>query len=179
MKLYVLDESDKRILEALYEQLAGSGSLTSTPGGLAAIPRASSVALPSSPDRSFSFWAKITGAAVLGDNKWQYSWTEQERTATGFQDLAGGRSGTTTAGFAINAVEANNSATGVQGNGYNIDGQIFTDNAGIGLKEIRGDPPRRMWVDVDNEGNVAYTFEGDNAIDGSCSDNPGVAFEVI
>ena len=47
-------------------------------------------------------WAKITGGDADG-----YSWTEQRRTATGFEDVPDGRSGTTTTNKAIGTDDEN------------------------------------------------------------------------
>lgn len=116
-----------------------------------------------------SFWAKITGNAADGTNKWKYAWTEQQRTASGWQDLSGGRTGTTTTGFAVNGIEANNDGTGIQGNSVDIDGTIFDDNTDLEIQPVQGDPVVRMWVDADSSGALAYTFEYVNAIDGECA----------
>jgi hypothetical protein len=119
--------------------------------------------------RNPSFWAKITGNAADGTNKWKYAWTEQQRTAAGWQDLTDGRSGTTTTGFAVNANEANNDGTGIQGNSIDIDGTVFDDNSDLELVAVQGDPVVRMWADIDSSGNTAYSFEYTNAIDGECA----------
>lgn len=116
-----------------------------------------------------AFWAKITGNAANGTNKWKYAWTEQERTSTGWQDLTGGRSGTTLADFALNSLEANNDGTGIQGNSIDIDGAVFTDNTDLEIQAVQGDPVVRMYVDLDvTAGGLAYSFEYVNAVDGEC-----------
>ncbi|MGB1125533.1 MAG: hypothetical protein ACPG4Q_10035 [Phycisphaeraceae bacterium] len=117
-----------------------------------------------------TFWAKITGNAANGTNKWKYAWTEQERTSTGWQDLTGGRSGTTLADFALNSLEANNDGTGIQGNSIDIDGAVFTDNTDLEIQAVQGDPVVRMYVDLDvTAGGLAYSFEYVNAVDGECA----------
>lgn len=115
-----------------------------------------------------SFWAKITGSLAMdgASNRWQYAWSEQVRTATGWETPAGGRSGTTEEGFALNSVEANNDGAGVQGHGVDIDGADYP--AGFALKPIRGEPVRRMWQEIDTDGNVCYSFEATNTDDGTC-----------
>lgn len=116
-----------------------------------------------------AFWAKITGNAANGTNKWKYAWTEQERTSTGWQDLTGGRSGTTTTDFALNSLEANNDGTGIQGNSIDIDGAVFTDNTDLEIQAVQGDPVVWMHVDLDvTAGGLAYSFEYVNAVDGEC-----------
>ena len=116
-----------------------------------------------------SFWAKITGNAADGTNKWKYAWTEQQRTAAGWQDLSGGRSGTTSTGFAVNANEANNDGTGVQGNSIDIDGTVFDDNSDLEIQPVQGDPVVRMWAELSSTNTLVYTFEYVNAVDGECA----------
>jgi len=119
---------------------------------------------------SWTFWAEITGnAAMAGEtNRWQYAWTEQARTATSMSDRTDGRTGTTSAGFALNSCEMNNDGSGVQGNSVDIDGAVFDDNTDLELQPVRGDTVVRMTGEVDDDGGVAYTFEYVNAIDGEC-----------
>lgn len=53
-------------------------------------------------------WIKIDGSAALGggtSNRWKYGWDEVEATADGWQVMTGGRSGTTTTDYALNALE--------------------------------------------------------------------------
>ena len=115
-----------------------------------------------------SFWAKITGSAALSgtDNRYKYAWTEQARTATGWTTPTGSRSGTTSDGYALNSVEANNDATGAQGNSIDIDGADFP--AGFTLQAVRGDPVVRMWQETADDGSVAFSFEYTNSVDGTC-----------
>lgn len=120
------------------------------------------------PGGSKSFWAKITGNTSDGTNKWKYAWTEQERTSTGWQDLSGGRSGTTSTNFAINSIEANNDGTGIQGNSIDIDGTIFDDNSDLEIQAVQGDPVVRMYGDLLSDGSLVYTFQYVNAVDGEC-----------
>ena len=121
------------------------------------------------PFHAESFWAKITGNAADGTNKWKYAWTEQQRTATGWQDLSGGRTGTTTTDFAVNANEANNSGAGVQGNSIDIDGTVFDDNSDLEIQPVQGDPVVRVWAEMSSTSTLVYTFEYVNAVDGECA----------
>jgi hypothetical protein len=121
------------------------------------------------PPTTSSFWAKITGNAADGTNKWKYAWTEQQRTATGWQDLSGGRSGTTSTDFAVNANEANNDGTGVQGNSIDIDGTVFDDNSDLEIQPVQGDPVVRVWAEMSSTATLVYTFEYVNAVDGECA----------
>ena len=115
------------------------------------------------------FWAKITGNAANGTNKWKYAWSEQERASSGWSDLSDGRSGTTSTNFALNSIEANNDGAGIQGNSVDIDGPVFTDNSDLEIQPVQGDPVVRMWEEPDTNGGVAYSFEYVNAIDGECA----------
>lgn len=110
------------------------------------------------------FPAKITAGTLDSGNQAQYSGTEQRRTSTGWEDLPDGRTFTA----AINGMEANNAATGVQGNGIDLDGQIFTDNSGLEMKPVRGQPVVRLYVEVTADGTEVYTLHSANAIDGEC-----------
>ncbi len=118
--------------------------------------------------RRRDFWAKITDSALISgaDNRYQYAWTEQQRTATGFQDLDGGRSGTTETGFAINSVEFSNAATGVMGNSVDHDAADYPP--GFSLQAVRGSPVVRMTPEYDSDKNICYTFAYENAEDGPC-----------
>ena len=80
------------------------------------------------------FWARITGSAEIGTTgKFTYAWTEQQRTADGWQDKSGGRSGTTSAGFAVT-------------------GRDFVITGSNG-------PIVRMYPETDASGNPCYSFE--------------------
>lgn len=81
-----------------------------------------------------SFWAQITGSAEIGTTgKFKYAWSEQERTASGWQAKTGGRSGTTSSGYAIT-------------------GRDFVVTGSNG-------PIVRMYPETDNAGAACYTFE--------------------
>lgn len=113
------------------------------------------------------FLAKITGNAVISANRWKYSWVEVRRIATGFEDMPGGRSGTTTVDYAINGAEANNAATGIMGNG--IDHSAVYYPPGFALKPVRGNRVVRMWIDFADDGTTYFTFtDADNAEEGAC-----------
>lgn len=116
-----------------------------------------------------SFLAQITDSESIGTNRWKYAWSEVRRTTLGFETVSGGRSGTLTSGYAINAIEANNDDTGTQGNSVDIDGAIFTANTGLAIQPAEGDPVVTMWMDYLADGTPSYTFEYVNAIDGECA----------
>lgn len=119
------------------------------------------------PGGTWTFHAKITGSTSLSTNRWKYAWTEVTRTATAWADTSGGRSGTTTTNFALNGMEANNDGTGIQGNGVDIDGTIFTDNTGLAIQPIQGSPVVAMEGRL-VDGVLMFTFFAVNAVDGEC-----------
>lgn len=118
----------------------------------------------------FTFDAKITGNAAIPSttNRWKYAWTEQVRTSTGWANATNARTGTTTTDYAINGFEANNSGAGIQGNGVDIDGAIFTANTDLEVQPIQGNPVVRMVCEVVG-GSTYYSFYAPNAIDGECA----------
>jgi len=164
--LYVLTEEAVTKLARVIERLAGTTN--NTPGGLIrTLDRV--LSQPNRTEREPGFWIKITGNATNGTNQWKYAWTEQVRTSTGWQNAANARSGTTSSDFALNACEANNSGSGVQGNSVDIDGQTFTDNSDLELQPVQGNPVVWARRGTDTSGNACLTFEYQNAIDGECA----------
>ena len=111
------------------------------------------------------FWAKPSSPTSDGTNKWTYTVTEQVYSATGWADLTDGRS----VSAVRNGMEANNDGTGIQGNGVDIDGTIFTDNTDLEIQPIQGDPV--VWVrrTYDTDGTAIYAFSMTNAVDGDCA----------
>lgn len=100
---------------------------------------------------------KITGAMPLAGqpNMWSYTYTEQKPGAPGlWVDKPGGQSGSN----AYNSMEANNSASGIQGNGIDLS----TLPAGSVLLPIRGNPV--VWATplVDCNGNPFLSFAAVN-----------------
>lgn len=125
------------------------------------------------------FWAKITGSTALDnggatyDNRYKYAWTEVERTTTGWQDKSGGRSGTTSTGFALNSIEANNpdddDTPCIMGNSVDHKGDDYP--AGFSLQAVRGTPVVRMHAEpaADDATVTVYTFAYVNSEDGTCN----------
>jgi hypothetical protein len=92
------------------------------------------------------FWASISGHTTVSGNanRFQYAWVEQRETPTGWEDLPGGRTGTTSARFALNSIEDNNPNTG---GGY--------DPVGTTADET---PVVWMRITYDTSGNPAWRF---------------------
>jgi hypothetical protein len=123
------------------------------------------------------FHARLTGAALLSGKtyRWGYAWTEVVLPAYGagedWTTLSGGRSGTTTVNYAVNAVEADNRAPVGATNGFaGLSYRIVTGETFLPLaagKDVGG----TQWGPVVRMSRTAsgrYVFEGENTIDGSC-----------
>lgn len=121
------------------------------------------------------FWAQITANYSVGNNIWNYSWVEQERIADGWQDLAGGRTGTAnTSTAAYNSIEANNNGAGMEGNSIDVDN--LAD--GFDLQPVQGDPV--VWMREDDvAGTTAYSFSYENAVDGECEPSYGTTITPV
>jgi len=110
------------------------------------------------------FPAQITGSTADGDNRWSYTFKEVAKSGTGYTDWTA----TDISGNARNLVEVGNSATGVQGNGVDVDGEDFPEGF-----EIQPCPTGtyvlmyRMLPNVD-EPVAEYWFGYENGIDGTC-----------
>jgi len=105
-------------------------------------------------------YAVVASATPWLANKWKYTCVEQEMTATGWQNLSSGRTFTA----CLNGYEANNSATGIQGNGVNVG----TLPAGFKLVPIRGNPVVELWQGTTAD-NVGWRFSEPNGVDGTCT----------
>ncbi|MEM6260163.1 MAG: hypothetical protein AAGI37_17950 [Planctomycetota bacterium] len=169
-KVYFLTEETIVKLSKVIERLAGTSGIANRPDGLNAALNAF-LEHPYQDRPELGMWIRVTGNAAVGGetNRWQYAWTEQVRTSTGWQDAANARSGTTSTDYAMNACEANNSDAGVQGNSVDLDGSVFDDNTGLELQPVQGSPVVWAWRGVDASNNPCLTFEYVNAIDGECA----------
>lgn len=65
------------------------------------------------------FWARITGYDALGDNQWEYTVRQVQKTDAKYGGWTIKPSGIQ--GLAYNTIEDMNDATGIEGNGINID----------------------------------------------------------
>lgn len=118
------------------------------------------------------FWAKITGNASDGTNRYKYAWQEVVKTKTGYTTASWeakdpGLSGTTSETPARNTVEAPNISSGTLGNGVAIDSLVGS----FALKPVTTGVIVRMWrayVRVESEVVIEYWFSYENGIDGGC-----------
>ncbi len=88
----------------------------------------------------------INGAVSGNANRYQYAWTEQKRTSTGWVDMAGGRSGTASVGFALNSIENPNKNAPASGDFY---GNSVEWNDFQTLLPVQGNPV--VWMEVEND----------------------------
>ena len=118
------------------------------------------------------FWAKITSStAITANQQWKYDWTQVTRvnystTPSCFTTTTGGMTSTTGNGTqAYNSMESFATGTGMQPSGINVSGLVgsFT------FKPIGDGAVVKMWIDTDDTGKMAFTFQIPNQIDGSCS----------
>ena len=123
-----------------------------------------------------TFLAKITGWATLGGTgaRWKYAWSEIIIDSDTDAVKSGGRSGTTTTGYALNLCELNNVASGVQGNSVDNSGADYP--AGFDLQPVGAGSAGTVANEVcvvmqrviDADNNVKYVFAYENADDGTC-----------
>ncbi|GEM_PF-6782060 len=157
-----------------FVRTAGSARLESIEQGFVPIiwrepgagTRRALVQLATAPE-ALTIEAVITGSSLVAGvpNRWRYEW-EQVTAAGQFPAvLAGGRNHTDD-GYAFNTLESNNTASGVQGNGVNIDnlpGTMGLVPIGVGAwVQLRGPV-----YDATTDANV-WLFQAVNAIDGDC-----------
>jgi len=105
------------------------------------------------------FWAKITGNADLGGgatNRWKYAWTEQDETADSWADLAGGRTGSTTSGYALNGLE--------------MPGTLIT-------AAIPNDTVVKLYAGISTANAVVYRFDAGGG--GGDLPAPGTLYQVL
>jgi len=123
------------------------------------------------PCATLRFHARITSSAAGGGTyRWVYAWEEVMLPAYGsgdnWQTVPGGRSGTTTTDYAVNAIEADNSDT-FGGPSYKIDATETFLPLAIGL--TRSSAQRNPVVEMRRLANGRHVFDAPNTIDGECA----------
>ena len=107
---------------------------------------------------------------VVGPNQWRYEWAEALKTGDGYDDWTARPNGRDHAdegrGMARNYAEKGNKATGIQGNGTDVDELP----EGFSLAPIRpaGKVVRMMEVRLADGSGVEYWINEPNAIQGEC-----------
>lgn len=126
------------------------------------------------PGSTGGFWAKITGNATSGTNRWVYSWEEVEKTTTGYggwTTVSDGRSGTTTTDPAYNLVEDMNTGVNAHVEGNGVDpAHLDTDDYTFAMMPCTTGVYVKMHeVTFDASGpQTEYWFAYENGVDGVC-----------
>jgi len=108
--------------------------------------------------------AVITGASEISANRWAYSWIEAEWGGSQWLPVVGGVTSDVW-GLAYNGIENNNSGSGVQGSGVNVDnfpGTFAIVPISAGASVELGGP------EFAADGTPAWHFDAVNAEDGEC-----------
>jgi len=126
-----------------------------------------------------TFLASVTGWALVpgANTRWRYAWAEVRLQNGEVSVKSGGRSGTTTSGYALNLTELTNvtQGAGTQGNSVDDSGAAYPSNFSIqpvggGTGGVTGcNVVVRMSAVRDHgTGGKQYVFEYQNADDGTC-----------
>lgn len=130
------------------------------------------------------FWALITGFVSIGPNRWGYAFSALSiDPAKAVAINPDGPAETTSGNYAINMTEAKNTGTGVEGHSVNVDGADYPggfevqpvggrqsyDSGDPGYNTIGTQVAVQMWISRDTNGYAVYTFEYQNADDGTCA----------
>ena len=123
------------------------------------------------------FWAKITGNATDGTNRWKYAFSEVHKSTAGYggwATLSGGRSGTTSTDPARNTIEDMNTGADahIEGNGVdpaNLD-PAATGSDTFSIMPCTSDNivRIRMVTVADTDNTTEYWFSYENGVDGDC-----------
>ena len=136
--------------------VSGAGTLRRTPAGLSVSPP---VVLPYRP----LVLSTVGAATEISTGRWSYAMTEAKLTGTTFADKTSPRTFD-----AINGMEAGNSGSGLQGNGVNLDDDLFTDNPDLELRPIAEGAVVLCYV-VPTAAGKSYVFFAPNGMQGDCA----------
>lgn len=118
-------------------------------------------------------WARLTDAAAINSStdtwRWQYAWEEVIWSGAGSTALTGGRSGTTSEGYALNGMEVPNTTSGVV-NGVNIDSSGDYPPGFMPRPLTYGDKAVlvRLHETIDASGDLVYRLSQPGGHDGTC-----------
>ncbi len=119
------------------------------------------------------FWARITGAATDGTNRWAYAWLEIKQDTAGYGTLNwstvdNGRSGTTGTDPARNLTENINGASGMLGIGITVANLTATEYTAV-LQPIPTNAIVWLHEDILSDGEtIVYNFKESNAVLPTC-----------
>ena len=108
-------------------------------------------------------WGRVTGSTSIGSNRWTYNITQVEPDGTSWPDVS---DGVTLTGV-LNAIEAENDGSSIEGHGVNVDGGAYPD--GFDVKPIRGEPVVLVWPTWKASDDIRWAFSVTNADDGTCN----------
>ena len=112
------------------------------------------------------FWARIDSSTVEDTNRWTYAFTQVTKTVAGYGEWItkpGGITGNTS----YNSIEDINSATGVQGNGVDLD-ELAIVAPGMTLRPIPANTIVRMYGMILATGVIEYWCQYESGISGPC-----------
>ena len=120
------------------------------------------------PYRRVKFFAEIIASTDLGGNQWEYAqWKEKQKTGAGHDGWVDKPSGRTHTLFgpAFNFAEINNSASGIQGNGVDVDNLVGT----FALQPVPdGRVVEMTLIRFADQSDFELWFDQDNGVDGDC-----------
>lgn len=118
-----------------------------------------------------TYLCKVTGTNDLATGRWWYDLTEVRLDGSSTTVPENPRLFQFSEGTAaLNGLEFPNSDAGVQGNGVDLDGQIFTDNSGLEVVPIGTGAVVEVRMYPDASGGLRGLFFAPNAIDGECAE---------
>ena len=107
-------------------------------------------------------FAEITGATVIGTNRWEYDWQEMKADTSSFTVRTGGWT-SANQGKAWNLCEAVNDGSGIEGPGWNL----ATAPVGFTIKPI-AECVVQLWMSRKADGDLLWFFSLANVLDGEC-----------
>jgi hypothetical protein len=118
-----------------------------------------------------TYLCKTTGTTAISTGRWWYDLTEVRLSGSStvvpdnprLFEFAEGTA-------ALNGLEFPNDDAGVQGNGVDLDGQIFTDNSDLEIAPIGTGAVVEVRMYPNESGGLTAMFFAPNAIDGECAE---------
>ena len=111
------------------------------------------------------FWARLTDSSDQGGGHWRYAWEEVEWNGDSVAVKSGGRSGTLTENYAINALETAHTGTIIWG----VDTAGADYPSGFSPQPVQTGATLKMREETDKSGDIIYRFEAMGQHDGACS----------
>lgn len=161
-----------RRIRAMWEWQQGFGGVNVRKTGRSvyiggdAKPRRSREARPAPP----RFLCRVDATTAISSGRWWYDLTQVGLSGSEIVELESPRTFKyADDNAALNGLEFPNDADGVQGNGVDLDGQIFTDNSGLEVVPIGGGALVEVTLVRNTDGTTTPMFFAPNAIDGECA----------